>query len=105
MKLAVNDSVAMISRLRRYLPLHARAHPSLLGRLKLENPQIDTTSRLYISNVYNCGASGLMCAIKLDPDSSSAPVLVAPMDQISVGRRHPIARELERYHRGSGKFR
>jgi hypothetical protein len=32
---------------------------------------------------------------------SSIPMLVAPIDQITVCRRHPVARELKQYRRAA----
>lgn len=100
MKVTVNGS-AIMSKLHRFLPVRAHARPSLLGRLKIENPEIQITSLLYISNIYDCGSSGLMCTIQLDSGITSSPMLVAPIDQISLCRRHPIARELKQYRRAA----
>jgi hypothetical protein len=103
MKRVSTDSATLIFRLRRFLPLTVHGRPGLVGRLKKERPEVNGASRLYITNIYDAGETGLMCAIKLDPDSGAAPVLVASIDEIAIDRRHPITREVALYQRGAAK--
>ena len=93
-------SGAFIYRLRLFLPLPARARPDLLRRLRQERPEVNSGSLFYVSNVYEGGEAGLMCAIKFDPDLRAPPVLVAPLDHVVIDRYHPLSKEVSLYQRG-----
>jgi hypothetical protein len=97
------DPSALAFRLRRFLPLAGHGRPRLLGLLRRERPGINGASLLYVTNIYDGGVAGLMCAIRLDRGAHSAPVLVVPISLVAFDRRHPISREISSYQRGSAK--
>ncbi len=103
LKPIVCHSAAWIYRLRRCLPLPAHGREGLVERLKRDRPEVTKASRLYVTEVYDGGAAGLMCAIKFDLDALTVPALVVPLSQIAVDRRHPISKEISSYRRGSAK--
>lgn len=50
-----NDKAILIYHLRRLLPLAAHGRRGLMARLKRERPEINSRSRVYVTNVYDGG--------------------------------------------------
>jgi hypothetical protein len=92
----------LVQRLRRALPLSAYPRPALLAFLKTHRAMGGCAPRLIVTDVFDAGgAGGLMCRFAIaDVDTSS---FVAPLDQLALDRRRPVAREAAAHRRQTSR--
>lgn len=89
-----------IHKLRRALPLAAHARPPLIASLRARGVIARAAPRLIILDVFDAGpAGGLMCRFAIAEIESSS--FVAPLAQVALDRRHPVAREAAAHRRQS----
>jgi len=90
----------LVQRLRRALPLPAYPRPALLAFLRTHRAIGGCAPRLILTDVFDAGgAGGIMCRFAIaDVDASR---FVAPLDQLALDRRRPVAREAAAYRRQS----
>jgi hypothetical protein len=101
MKSFVSNPAALAFSIRRFLPLRARAKRALLLRLAGERSEASSASSIVVTNIYDGGAAGLMCAVAFG--NQSAPVIVVSIEQIAFDRRHPLSKAIHRYRQNMTK--
>lgn len=82
-----------LERLRSGLPASAHARQPLLSYLQSKQIIGSTSPILRIINAFPSDhGKNIMCQFMIEGDASSR-VFVAPLSQIALDRRHPVARE------------
>jgi len=95
MRLAESGHGSALLRLRRALPLVAYGRPTLLAFLRKRAPLHGSTPRLKVTNIFQTrDADGLMCQFVLDGAEAANRLYVAPIEQLTFGRTHPLTREI-----------
>lgn len=95
MSWSAKDEDKLIWRLQRQLPLYAHCRPSLLGFLRARIGNVSIAPRLKITGVFRADcAGGIICKIVLDDGLAQQQVFVAPLEDLAIDRRHPIAQEI-----------
>lgn len=88
-----NSTHPFLDRLRRSLPISAHARQPLLGYLQSKRVIGSTSPTLRIVNVFlNDYDGNIMCQFTIECDDSTR-IFVAPLTQLALNRRHPVARE------------
>lgn len=104
MNFAARQEEQLVSRLQRALPLTAHGKPPLLAFLRKSMSIARTSPRLTVTNVFYAGdRKGLMCQFTIETEASPR-VLVAPLSQIAIDRRHPIAQDIALYRIRARRF-
>jgi hypothetical protein len=92
---ARNQEDILVQRLQRALPLGARGRPALLAFLRARGIIGGIAPKLKVIGIFPSGAqSEFMCRFTVE-DGVGAETFVAPLDQIALDRRHPVARKLD----------
>jgi hypothetical protein len=90
---SVHAAYPFVDRLRRSLPMSARARQPLIAYLKSKRVIGSTSPNLRVVNVFLNGYDGkIMCQFAIEGDAG-ARMFVAPLMQLVINRRHPAARE------------
>jgi len=85
---------SLIHHLRDALPLSARPRPALLAFLRARGAIGRGAPRLVVVDIFDAGGTqGLMCRFEI-ADEIDAPSFVAPLTQVALDRRHPLAQRL-----------
>lgn len=85
---------SLVHSLRGALPLSAYPRPPLLAFLRERGAIGRNTPRLVVIDIFDAGATqGLMCRFEI-ADDVNASGFVAPLAQIALDRRHPLAQRL-----------
>jgi hypothetical protein len=92
------NSGNLVSFSRRYLPMTVRARPALLHRFRQHSLAVSSATTLFVTNIYDGGRAGLLCAIKLDP-TVLTPALVTSVDEVAFDRKHPFAAAIRAYQK------
>jgi hypothetical protein len=94
----------LLQRLRRCLPLGAHPSERLRKTIVSSMHGISQTCRCKVINVFDVGArGGIMCQFEVG--DSERLLMVAPITEISFGRRHPLSRDIADYRRRSERER
>lgn len=104
MSLAGNAPDSILLRLKRSLPLEAHGRPPLLAFLRQHLKDQGFAPHLKVTNIFHTGDGGvLLCQFVLNDSGVVKGPYVAPLEHLTFGRTHPIAREIAalRQHRGS----
>jgi hypothetical protein len=83
-----------IARLRQALPLSAHGRPALLAFLRKRFAYLGGAPRLTVTNVFYAGDQTLMCQFTIGDATAGQKVFVAPLYNVALDRRHPVAREI-----------
>lgn len=84
----------LLWRLQRALPLIARGRSPLLAFLRSRATIGNVSPKLKIVGIFRAGEQEeFMCRFTID-DSGCSKIFCAPLDQLAVDRRYPVAREL-----------
>lgn len=98
MKQTFNDRRVLIERLRRSLPLSARARQRLVERLSAFLPREVARSSLLVTDVYDAGEElGVVCQLDLTRHRAKVSRLVVPFDQIALDRRFCLDQKPQRH--------
>ncbi len=90
----------LVRRLRRALPLSAYPRPALLAFLRTHRATGRGSPRLILVDAFDAGdAGGIMCRFAIAGVNASS--FIAPIDQLALDRRHPVAREADAHRRQS----
>ncbi|MGB5085971.1 MAG: hypothetical protein WBO09_15540 [Methylocystis silviterrae] len=85
---------SLIHHLREALPLSARPRPALLAFLRARGAIGRSAPRLVVVDIFDAGGTqGLMCRFEIAGEVD-APSFVAPLTQLALDRRHPLAQRL-----------
>ncbi|MBI5314205.1 MAG: hypothetical protein HZB28_14040 [Methylocystis sp.] len=85
---------SLIHSLRDALPLSARPRPALLAFLRAHGAVGRSAPRLVVIDIFDAGGTqGLMCRFEI-AGKVDAPSYVAPLTQLALDRRHPLAQRL-----------
>lgn len=80
-----------IDRLRRTLPVSGYPRPTLLAELRVRKAAGRSMPQLTVIDIIDPGeGKGLLCRFLVD--DRDARSFVAPLSQIALDRRHPVAR-------------
>lgn len=94
---STTDDDYLLWRLQCQLPLLARGRPALLALLRSRGVIGNVSSRLKIVGVVQPGQRGdFMCRFVIE-GGTNAETFLAPLAQLALDRRYPIARELVRH--------
>jgi hypothetical protein len=83
---------SLVHSLRDSLPLPARPRPALLAFLRLRGAIGRGAPKLVIVDIFDTAAQDLMCRFVIEGEAERS--FVAPLAQISLDRRHPLAQRL-----------
>lgn len=88
------DDDRLINQLRRTLPALAYGRPTLQSFFKNRLPPTRGGYKLRIVGVFKAPHGSIMCQVCVD-GSDEENVFVAPIEQVSLSRKHPLARALD----------
>jgi hypothetical protein len=92
---AWSQEAILVQRLQRALPLGARGRPALLAFLRARGVIGSIAPRLKVIGIFPAGAQGeFLCRFTIE-DGLGMETFVAPLDQLALDRRHPVARKLD----------
>ena len=100
------DREMLIDRLRRNLPLAARARQQLVARLSAILSPDAARSNLLVTNLYDAGEEhGVLCQLDLSRHGAKISYLVVPFDEVAFDRRYRLHRNATQRHQRLGALR
>ncbi|PPD02919.1 MAG: hypothetical protein CTY30_13085 [Methylocystis sp.] len=85
---------SLVHHLRDALPLSARPRPALLAFLRARGAIGRSAPRLVLVDIFDAGTQGLMCRFEIADEIDAPSSFVAPLTQLALDRRHPLAQRL-----------
>ncbi|AZG78057.1 hypothetical protein [Methylocystis rosea] len=86
---------SLVHNLRDALPLSARPRPALLAFLRARGAIGRSAPRLVVVDIFDAGGTqGLMCRFDIADEIDAPSSFVAPLTQLALDRRHPLAQRL-----------
>ena len=91
------DREMLIERLRRSLPLSARARQRLVKRLSAFLSLEVARSSLLVTDVYDAGEElGLLCQLDFTRHGAKVSYLVVPLEHVALDHRYGVGRKPQR---------
>ncbi len=89
----------LMERIRAALPMRAHVGRDVLGTLRRETPKASLSHRCDITEIRYAGdEGGILCTLDFD-DHASKAVYIVSITHVTVERRNPLWRDIERYRK------
>lgn len=98
MNLETAAPTQVVAYLRRRLPLPALMRPPLLERARAVSHDPHVSPRCVLIGIFEAPPRRLMCHVEFSACDHAKRGIVAPLEQISFGRSHPLTRIVAALH-------